>query len=121
MLRTDSANNIIMTQGNSVEINISPLDDEGNAYIMAEGDKVVFKAASKCRGEIKKVFTDADQDEEGYLILMLTPDDTSKLRPGIYDYDCIYIFADGSAYTFIDKAYLKILPAIAKAGDGDED
>ena len=118
MLRIDSANNITITQGNSAEIDVTPLDADGKPIELQEGDKVIFKVES-CRKEIyKKELTAEDwDDEEEALKLILTPEDTADLPCMRYAYDCLYIFADGSAYTFIDAAQFKVVKAIAKVGD----
>ena len=119
MLRIDSANNITLTQGNSAEIDITPLDTDGKPIELQEGDKVIFKVMWRQRNRIlKKELTAADWDsEEKALKLVLTPEDTVYLPEGTYEFDCLYIFADGSAYTFIDLAQLRIVKAIAKVGD----
>lgn len=120
MLRIDRANNITITQGNSAEIDITPLDEEGKPYELQEGDKVIFKVES-CRKEIiRRVLTAEDWDsEQNGLIMVLNPEDTVNLPCKEYTFDCLYIFADGSARTFIDAAMFKVVRAIAKVGDGD--
>ena len=54
MLRIDSANNITLTQGNSAEIDITPLDAEGEPIELQEGDKVIFKVMWQRRNRILK-------------------------------------------------------------------
>lgn len=119
MLSIDKMNNIMLTQGNSAEIDVTPLDEEGSPIELQEGDKVIFKVMWRQRNRIlKKELTAADWDsEEKALKLVLTPEDTVYLPVGTYEFDCLYIFADGSAYTFIDMAQLRIVKAIAKVGD----
>lgn len=119
MLKIDAEGNITLTQGNSAEIDITPLDTDGEPIELQEGDKVIFKVMWRQRNRIlKKELTAADWDsEEKALKLILTPEDTVYLPAGTYEFDCLYIFADGSAYTFIDLAQLKIVKAIAKVGD----
>lgn len=120
MLRIDRANNIAITQGNSAEIDITPLDEDGKPYELQEGDKVIFKVES-CRKEIiRRVLTAEDWDsEQDGLIMVLDPEDTVNLPCKEYTFDCLYIFADGSAKTFINAAMFKVVRAIAKVGDGD--
>lgn len=120
MLDIDKYNNITITQGNSAEIDITPLDEDGKPYELQEGDKVIFKVES-CRKEIiRRVLTAADWDsEQDGLIMVLNPEDTVNLPDKEYTFDCLYIFADGSAKTFIDAAMFKVVKAIAKVGDGD--
>lgn len=122
MLKIGKDNEIVLTQGNSAEIDITPLDEDGEPIELQEGDKVIFKVMWRQRNRIlKKELTAADWDsEEKALKLLLTPEDTVYLPEGNYVYDCLYIFADGSAYTFIDAAVFKIVKAIAKVGDVNE-
>lgn len=120
MLDIDKYNNITITQGNTAEIDITPLDEDGKPYELQEGDKVVFKVES-CRKEIiRRVLTAEDWDsEQNGLIMVLDPEDTVNLPCKEYTFDCLYIFADGSAKTFINAAMFKVVRAIAKVGDGD--
>lgn len=120
MLEIDKYNNITITQGNSAEIDITPLDEDGKPYELQEGDKVIFKVES-CRKEIiRRVLTAEDWDsEQDGLIMVLNPEDTVNLPCKEYTFDCLYIFADGSAKTFINAAMFKVVKAIAKVGDGD--
>ena len=122
MFKIGKDNEIVLTQGNSAEIDITPLDEDGEPIELQEGDKVIFKVMWGCRKRIlKKELTAADWDsEEKALKLILTPEDTVYLPEGNYAYDCLYIFADGSRYTFIPKAVFRIDEAITKVGDGDE-
>lgn len=121
MLEIDMYNNIIITQGNTGEIDITPLDEDGKPHELQEGDKVIFKIMWQQRNRIlKKELTAADWDsEEQALKMILNPQDTVFLPPEDYTYDCLYIFADGSAKTFIPAAIFKVVEAIAKVGDGD--
>ena len=122
MFKIGKDNEIVLTQGNSAEIDITPLDEDGKPIELQEGDKVIFKVMWGCRNRIlKKELTAADWDsEEKTLKLILTPEDTVYLPEGNYAYDCLYIFADGSAYTFIDATQFKVIRAIAKVGDVNE-
>lgn len=118
MLVIDGNNNITLTQGNSAEIDITPLDTDGKPIELQEGDKVIFKVESCRKAVIERVLTAEDwDDEEKALKLILTPEETADLPCMAYTYDCLYIFADSSAYTFIDAAQFKIVKAIAKVGD----
>lgn len=117
MIDTDNLNNIAMVQGNTAEIDITPLEDDDTPVIMQEGDKVIFSVAANRKKLIKKELTAAMQNEDGSLTLMLTPEDTMNIPPNEYKYDCLYVFEDGSSYTFIKKAKFKVDEAISKKGD----
>ena len=121
MLSIDNQNNITLTQGNSAEIDITPIDTMGEPVVLEQGDMVVF-TIKHCRKEVfRKVLGAEDWDvDEKALKLILKPEDTADLPPCNYAYDCIYIFADGSAYTFIDEAMFKVVRAISKVGELDE-
>ena len=113
-----NTNDIPITQGNTEVIAIVPRDSEGQPIQMQEGDKVVFKVEA-CRKEvIKHVLTAADWDAEAQaLVLVLEPEETVSLPPMAYTYDCLYVFADGTAKTFIEQSKFTVQPACAKVGD----
>lgn len=119
MIDTDNLNNITMVQGNTAEIDITPLEDDSKdtPVIMQEGDKVIFTVALGRKTYIKKELTAAMQNEDGSLTLMLNPEDTINMPPIDYEYDCLFIFADGSSYTFIKAAKFTVEKAISKKGD----
>ena len=121
MLKIDSENNITLTQGNSAEINITPVDSDGNTVVPEQGDMIVFTIKYCSKELFRKVLGTEDWDiEEEALKLILNPKDTADLPPNNYAYDCLYIFADGSAYTFIDKAIFRVVRAISKVGESGE-
>lgn len=119
MLKIDAEGNITLTQGNSAEIAIVPYYTEDEPIVPEEGDKVIFCVKCARKVIIRKELTAADYDEEEQALkLILSPEDTINLPPSDYRYDCLYIFANGEAYTFIDKAIFKIVEAIAKKPEG---
>ena len=120
-MRVDSAGNIIIEQANAADIDITPRNSDGEPYEMGEGDKIVFTAAKLCCGEmytiIRREFTAEDYDTEMQAVLLhLTSDDTD-LPPGLYDYDCLYIFTSGDPETFVKRAKIKIVRAISRKDD----
>ena len=119
MLKIDDKGNITLTQGNSAEIALQPYYTDDEPISPEEGDSVIFKAEYGRKTVINKELTAADYDaEEQAFKLILKPEDTIYLPPNDYKYDCLYIFNNGEAYTFIDKAALKIVEAIAKKPEG---
>lgn len=110
-------NDIGIVQGNTAEIDITPLEDDDTPVIMQEGDKVIFTVALGRKTYIRKELTAAMQNEDGGLTLTLSPEDTINMPPIDYEYDCLFIFADGSSYTFIQKAKFTVDKAISKKGD----
>lgn len=112
-------NDIEIVQGNTAEIDITPLEDDSvdTPVIMQNGDKVIFTVALGRKTYIKKELTAAMQNEDGSLTLMLSPEDTINMPPIDYEYDCLFIYADGRPYTFIQKAKFTVDKAISKKGD----
>lgn len=110
-------NDIEIVQGNTAEIDITPLEDDDTPVIMQKGDKVIFTVALGRKTYIKKELTAAMQNKDGSLTLTLSPEDTINMPPIDYEYDCLFIFADGSSYTFIQKAKFTVDKAISKKGD----
>ena len=111
---------IRMTKGNTAYLDITPLDEEGQPIVLQEGDKVVFKVKTPF-GEIKltrildsSCYTD---EHDTSVNLVLQPEDTLDLRSGNYLYDCILVFADGQAYTFISERRFELMTAIATVRD----
>ena len=117
MLAIDEYNNISIVQGNTATIDITPLDDDDKPVIMENGDKIIFSVKSIRKTLITKVLTADMQDDEGYLTLEITPEDTLYLPPDKYYYDCLFIAANGEAYTFIGKAIFEISKAISRKDD----
>lgn len=110
-------NDIEIVQGNTAEIDITPLEDDDTPVIMQDGDKVIFTVALGRKTYIRKELTAAMQNKDGSLTLTLSPEDTINMPPIDYEYDCLFIFADGSSYTFIQKAKFIVDKAISKKGD----
>ena len=121
MLRTDRANNITLTQGNSAEIGFKPKYTDGDPVRPVEGDRCIFTMKHGCKEVLRKELDYRNYEQEsGEIVMVLEPEDTALLPPDSYVYDCLYEFADGSRYTFIPKAVFRIDEAITKVGDGDE-
>jgi hypothetical protein len=94
-------------------------NNEDEPIVPEDGDKVILCVKCARKVIIKKELTAADYDEEEQALkLIMKPEDTINLPPSDYRYDCLYIFANGEAYTFIDKAIFKIVEAIAKKPEG---
>ncbi len=103
-------NLIKLTKGNSVQIDITPINTEsGDPYILEEGDRVLFTVKNRNdETVIQKVLTDADYSdvEDDSLNCELAPSDTSDLPTGEYKYDCLLLTADGQAITFIFSRFI---------------
>ena len=109
-----------LTQGNTGEVGIVAFDNEGVPIVPENGDRVVFKVMSGGKVAVKKVLTADDWDDiEKAFILRLEPEDTENLPAMAYKYDCMYVWPNGDAKTFINCNVFEILEAIAKKGDAD--
>lgn len=100
-----SGNNISLTRGDSLILNIS-ITKNNEAYSPSSGDKVRFalNREKNLRTEpiiLKEVNIDTMQ-------LILEPSDTKELAIGTYFYDIELTTVDGYVDTFIGPASFKI-------------
>lgn len=124
MISISSDSSISLTRGNSADLSISISYDDGEPYIMSEGDVVCFTVRnSKNQIVLKKVYSDEDMIGDGSVIIEIKPSDTLDLSIGEYKYDVILVTAEGNAYTFIGKARFFLIEAIGTIIDvgGDAD
>lgn len=120
MMLEINGTDIRMTRGNTAYLDITPLNEGGQPIVLGEGDRVIFKVKSPF-GETKftrildsSCYTD---EHDTSVNLVLQPEDTLDLRAGNYLYDCILVFADGQAYTFIPESRFELMTAIATVRD----
>lgn len=126
MIDIGNNNTIIITQGNSAIIDITPIDVEtGEPIVLEDGDKVLFTV--KTQGGIKKLQKELTKDdytdvEDTSLNCVIHPSDTIAWGVGDYVYDCLLITNDGEAITFISSAFrlLRALGKITDVGDNDD-
>lgn len=116
---------ISLTRGNTAVLDILPwTDTPDEPLFLEEKDKVLFTVRHPF-GKIvfQKVLTKSDQEEDGYIKLVITPEDTVDMVSAEYNYDVMIIFEDGESYTFIPKSIFQILPAIGSYKDleGDDE
>lgn len=126
MIDIENNNIIILTQGNSALIDITPIDvDTGEPIVLEDGDKVLFTI--KTQGGIsmlqktltKDDYTDVDDKS---LNCAIHPTDTINWGTGDYLYDCLLITDSGEAITFISSIIrlLKALGKVTDVGDSNE-
>ena len=124
MMLEINGTDIRMTRGNTAYLDITPLDEGGQPIVLGEGDRVIFKVKSPF-GETKltRILDNScySDPEDTSVNLLLVPDDTLGMRTGLYLYDCILIFADGQAYTFISESRFELTTAIATVKDVEND
>ncbi len=73
---------LFLNQGNNIE---------HKRYILTEDDKIFFSimlphSDFNC-GMIRKIYTIADLNNDGDVLITLSTDETEKLRPGTYYYE----------------------------------
>lgn len=97
---------LVITAGNSVIIDITPIDEEtGAPIILGENDKVLFTVKSNLGfTKIQKTLTSENYSdpEDTSVNCVLDPDDTIELEPGEYVYDCL-LYKDNNVTTFISS------------------
>ena len=110
------SNELVITEGNSAIIDITPLDEVTEEAIkLNDGDKVIFTIKTNLgKLLLQKVLTNEDYDSEQdeSLNCVLTP----GWGGGTYFYDCLLLYADGTALTFISST-IHIEKAIGKYTD----
>lgn len=106
-----SGNRIKMTQGDSVQIEISLTDGNGRPYEPHGGDTLAF-------GMRKTPYSKdcALYKEIRNALLELTPAETKSLGAGRYVYDVQLTTAGGYVFTVISCAEFEIVPEVIRDG-----
>lgn len=95
---------IEMTRGDTLEITLSLVDEEGNAYTPTADDKIYFRVKKTLEGEVlieKEIPVDT-------MILLLSNTDTEDLIFWNYRYEIELVTNTGYHYTVIANATLSI-------------
>lgn len=120
MFNVFDSNIIKIVRGNSALIDITPIDTEtGDPIILESSDKVLFTAKDRNGNTvIQKQLTSQDYSdpEDTSLNCIIDKEDTVDLLTGEYKYDCLYIYPDGQAITFISSTLI-ILDAVGTYKD----
>lgn len=98
-----SGTSIEMTRGDTLRVNISMQDENGNEYTPVDGDVIRFAVKKRYDDSNTVIHKIIPNDS---LLLELEPEDTKHLQFGKYVYDIEITFADGVVDTFIPKASL---------------
>lgn len=92
-------NNIItITRGDTGKFTICPMDKDRNAYILEEGDSILF-TVKKDTSDTSEVLIQKNGPE-----VILQPSDTKPLKYGTYKYDVEVRLANGEIYTIIPES-----------------
>lgn len=113
--RFSTGSNIIqITRGDTLQFNVSIEDEayEGQQYILANTDiaylGVMLPHQKFEDAIIKKKFTFEDQDPSGNITVIIEPEDTVDLDPGVYYY-AVKLQRTTTVTTVINKTKFVIL------------
>lgn len=102
-------NKIYMTRGDTLKCKINITGPDGEEYIPAEGDTILF-AVKKTSADVDCLFTvDVPYDT---CILHIKPEDTKNLDFGTYKYDISITLNNGDVHTFIEVTDLVLTEEI---------
>lgn len=111
MLKVDSTTNrITLTRGDTMTLKIALTDADGEVYIPGGSDVIRFAVKKNYDDENPLININADIDREtGEITLIVPPEATKNLRPGMYKYDIQLSSGGGTIVdTFIDRAVFHI-------------
>lgn len=101
-----SGTTIKMTRGDTLRLNLSLTDEDGNVYTPLEGDHIRFAMKTGYNEATPILVKDIPNDT---LQLVLNPEDTKDLpQPCTFVYDLEITYANGDVETFVDKAKLQL-------------
>lgn len=115
---------INLTRNDSCEISTCPytVNESGEEVpiLLADGDYVMFAAASRVgRTYLKKVLTNADYNEDGELLMKLSPEDTADMPADEYFFTMAYMPNKGKeCYTYAEGIF-NVLAAAATVRELD--
>jgi len=107
MSATINGNNIALTRGDTLRLEVEILDESGEIYTPGAGDVVRFamkRFYSDAAVTLEKIITDG--------VLLIEPADTKGLPFGTYFYDIQLTTAAGVVDTFIPRATFEILSEV---------
>ncbi len=99
-----TTNNITLTRGDTAEIEVSLVDDDGTVYEMQPGDFLTFSMKKDLNDKTYalKKYTD------GTNIFKFVPSDTASLSFGKYKYDVQLTTSEGAVYTVIPPSVFTV-------------
>lgn len=109
MIEIDDKANVKLTQGNTLELGIQPVNEStGEPIVPDPGDKVMFTLGFPWKTLIEKTLTINDYDAENEVFVLTLTAAETDLPPDKYCYDCMYCFADGRAASFPETRIFEI-------------
>lgn len=103
-------NVITLTRGDTMRLDVSISDRNGNAYTPVEGDTITF-GLSKSIDDEPLLLVDIPYDT---MVLHIKPEDTKSLDYGTYYYDMQIQLANGDVYTFITYSEFKLTGEVVR-------
>ena len=119
-------NELNISQGNDFFADIELIDENGEPYLIGEGDKIIFAVKSAVENEddedafvFKKELTSADEIDGKYPIDF--PADKMDISPGRYWYGVSIYTKDGKLLSAVRRCEFNILGAVVRKGNIDND
>ena len=107
MFQITPYNKILLTLGDTAAFTVEIVDDEGKAYIPAEGDILKLVVYNSTEVVIEK---EADY-VDGAFVIALDSEYTEALTPGYYDYKIVLLGEDDTQYTVIIPSIFELMGA----------
>ena len=108
MLKTFEDNTVHLTRGDSADLEVPLVNEEGLNYLMSVNDTLVLR--------MKKKLSDAEpcltKEVKGGNIFQFAPEDTEQLPFGLYVYNVRLITAKGEEYTVVEPTTFKICEVV---------
>ena len=103
----ESTGTISLTRGDSFECTFKAYEQDGERYVLQDGDKVAFAMKQSLDDTEPCLYKELD----GYT-LVLDPEDTEGLDFGTYWYDVHIVYSDGYRDTYITRKRFKIMQEV---------
>ena len=98
-------NEIYLTRGDTMQVELTLTNADGTAYEPAEGDEVIFRLRKNVNEGTVLIEKSIDTST---MVLELAPEDTIPLSSGTYHYEVEIITSQGHHYTVIEDTIFTI-------------
>lgn len=86
-------------RGDTVRVPLTFEVGGADPYVMQPGDELLFVCFRGSQALFRVRMTDADQSEDGSILLVIPSAATENLRPDTYSYEAELLTASGEKYT----------------------